>query len=261
VSCDPERVTALVDGELDAESLAAVAAHLEGCTACREQAEAERGIRARLKALPAPELPERLAGRVRFAIGRRRRTVRAGRWALPLAAALVLGAWLRGHPPFVAWDVARDHDKCFSRRPVPARVWSSEPAMVEGWFAEQGTPMPSLPDGAGDLRLVGARYCPLASLSFAPHVYYRSRDRHVSVFVVTHGVRLRERYEAAPRGDAVRLLRVEGAVVGIVGDRESDVEAIESALRPVLAARLARREAPGAGLASDPPDTAAPSPR
>jgi anti-sigma factor RsiW len=263
VSCDPERVTALVDGELDAKSLAEAAAHLAGCPACREQAKAEREIRARLKALPAPDLPAGLAGRVRSAVRRRRVATRAGRWALPLAAALVLWAWLPGHPSFLTWDLARDHAKCFSRRPVPARVWSGEPEVVEGWFTGQGTAMPSLPDGVGDLRLVGARYCPLASLSFAPHVYYSSLDRHVSVFVVRHGVRLRERYEAAPRGRAVRLVRVEGAVVGIVGERASDVQAMESAINAVAARvelRGAGRQRPGKLPASNRQQTAFPPP-
>jgi anti-sigma factor RsiW len=241
LSCDPERVTALVDGELEAESLAAMAAHIETCPACREQAEAEREIRARLKALPPPALPAGLEDRVRSAAGRRRVAIPLSRWALPLAAALVLGVWLRGHAPFVAWDLSRDHDKCFSRRPVPARVWSGDPAVVERWFARQGTHVPSLPAEVGDLRLVGARYCPLASLSFAPHVYYTSRDRHASVFVVGHAVRLRDRYVGEARGDAVRLLRLEGEVVGIVGEHASDVQAVESALRPVVAAWVAAR--------------------
>lgn len=78
-------------------------------------------------------------------------------------------------------------------------------------------------------------------LSLAPHVYYESPGRHVSVFVVPQGVRLADRFAGAARGDAVRLLRVEGEVVGIVGEREADVQALESALRPVLATWLASR--------------------
>jgi hypothetical protein len=133
----------------------------------------------------------------------------------------------------VAWDLARDHDKCFSRRPVPAVVWSGDPAVVESWFAAQGTRVPRLPARVGDLRLVGARYCPLASLSFAPHVYYSSPDRHLSIFVMTHGVRVRDRYAAGSR--RVRLLRLEGDLVGIVAEHESDLQAVETALRPVVA--------------------------
>jgi len=243
VSCDPERVTGFVDGELDAESAAAIAAHLEGCPTCRAQAETERALRTRLRSLPVPDLPPGLDHRVRSRVRRRPAAFSTARWALPLAAALLVGFWLRGHASFVAWDLARDHDKCFSRHPVPAKVWSGEPAVVGGWFEEQGTHVPALPDAVGELRLQGARYCPLVSLSYAPHVYYASPKSHVSVFVVPHGVRVADRFAGSARGDSVRLLRVEGELVGIVGEREAEVQAVETALRPVLAEsfRLARR--------------------
>src|SRR3970282_1915175 len=127
LSCDPERVPGFVDGELDAQARAAVAAHLETCPACRAQAEAERALRARLRSLPGPELPAGLGVRVLEAKRLRPSGFpAAARWALPLAAVLLLGVWLRGYAPFVAWDLARDHDKCFSRRPLPAKLWSGE---------------------------------------------------------------------------------------------------------------------------------------
>lgn len=243
MSCDPERVTGFVDGELDPEEAAAVAAHLEQCPTCRVQAEAERGLRARLRSLQAPALPVGLEARVRDAAGRRPASLRvAVRWALPLAAALVLGIWLRGHAPFVAWDLARDHDKCFGRHPVPAKVWSGEPRVVSDWFEQQGTHLPALPGRVGGFVLVGARYCPLVSLANAPHVYYASGRRHVSVFLVPQAVRLAD--DGRPtrtRGDSVRLLRLEGDVVGIVGADDADVRAFETALQPVVAAWVASR--------------------
>jgi hypothetical protein len=153
---------------------------------------------------------------------------------------LLLGVWLRGYAPFVAWDLARDHDKCFARQPLPAKIWSGEPRAVSGWFERQGTRLPALPAQVGELSLVGARYCPLASLTSAPHVYYASAGRHVSVFVVQHGVRLDDRRASHARGDSIRLLRLEGELVGIVGEREADVQAFEAALRPVLAAWASR---------------------
>jgi hypothetical protein len=237
LSCDPERVTGFVDGELDAEVTASVAAHLESCAACRAQAEAERGLRARLRSLPTPDLPAGLEARVRSQTRRRPVVSRAVvRWALPLAACLVVGFWVRGYVPFVAWDLSRDHDKCFSHDPVPAKVWSEERRVVADWFRERGTHLPGIPDRVGDLTLVGARYCPLVGLSLAPHVYYASPTSHASVFVVPHGVRLEERFAGQARGRAVRLLRVEGQTVGIVAERAVDARAFETALRPVLAA-------------------------
>jgi len=241
LSCDPERVTGFVDGELDPQATAAVAAHLETCPACRAQADAERALCARLRSLPGPELPAGLEARVREA-KRLRPSVVPGpaRWALPLAAALLVGVWLRGYAPFVAWDLARDHDKCFSRRPLPAKVWSGEPPVVADWFRASGTRLPTLPAQVGELTLVGARYCPLASLASAPHVYYASAASHVSVFVVPQGVRFEDRLASRARGDHVRLLRLEGRVVGIVGEQEHEVRAFETALRPVLAAWASR---------------------
>jgi len=246
LSCDRERVTGFVDGELEVEAAAAVAAHLETCSGCRAQAVAERGLRTRLRGLPTPELPAGLEERVRE---RPRRGFPAvARWALPLAAALVAGFWVRGHAPFVAWELARDHGHCFSFRPLPAKVRSGEPDVVGEWFGRQGARLPAVPDRVGDLTLVGARFCALPDVSFAPHVYYASATSGVSVFVVHHGVRLDDRFAGRALGRAVRLLRVGGEVVGIVGEGESEVRAFEAAFRPVLMARVAARSASGGAL-------------
>jgi anti-sigma factor RsiW len=241
LTCAAERVTGFVDGELDADAAAAVAAHLTSCATCRAQAEDERALRARLRELPAPDLPPGLEERVRQRVRRRSPSALArASWALPLAAALLAAFWIRSHAPFVAWELARDHDHCFSRARLPARVWSDEPAVVEEWFARQKTRMPQLPAGANGLALVGARYCPLPDASMAPHVYYSSGTSRLSVFLVPHAVRLEGRFAGAPRGRSVRLLRVGSAVVGIVGEREGEVQAFESALRPAIAARWGR---------------------
>ena len=240
MTCDPERVTGFVDGELSEGLAAKVAAHLETCPACRAQAEAERELRTRLLRLPTPALPARLEARVRDARRKRPLAERGLRWALPLAAVLLLGVWLRGYAPFVAWDLARDHQHCFSRQPLRTQVASGEPGAVAAWFDERGTELPQLPKHLGELALVGGRYCPLASLSTAAHVYYRSASSQLSLFVVPHGVRLDDRLASRARGDSVRLLRLEGQIIGIVGGREADVQAFEAALRPLLAARAAR---------------------
>lgn len=241
MSCEPERVTGFVDGELDPRAAAGVAAHLETCPACRAQAESERDLRARLARLAALDLPAGLEARVKQVIQAERRALPvAARWVLPLAAALFAALWLRGYAPFVAWGLARDHAKCFSKQPLPAKVWSGEPAQVAGWFRESGSELPALPAQAGELALVGARYCPLASLAYAPHVYYASAGRHASVFVVPQGVRFEDPRASQARGEHVRLLRVEGRVVGIVAEEEDDARALETALRPVLAAWASR---------------------
>lgn len=236
MSCDPLLVTGFVDGELPAEQAVELAAHLETCRVCRAQAEAERELRARLRRLPSPEPPATLESRVRRAGRTHPPAERAVTWALPFAAMLLLALWLRGWAPFVAWDLARDHDHCFSRQPLAAQVTSPEPLTVAAWFGERGTELPDLPARIGDLALVGARFCPLASLSTAAHVYYRSDSSQLSVFVVPQGVRLDGRFASRARSHSVRLLRLEGQVVGIVAERESDARSFETVLRPAFAA-------------------------
>jgi hypothetical protein len=123
---------------------------------------------------------------------------------------------------------------------VASRRWKV--LAVSSWFEQQGTQLPALPDRVGELVLVGARYCPLVSLANAPHVYYASARRHVSVFLVPQAVRLAD--DGRPtrtRGDSVRLLRLEGEVVGIVGADDADVRALETALQPVVEAMAAPR--------------------
>jgi hypothetical protein len=236
VSCERERVTAFVDGELDAEAVAMLVAHLDTCAACRAQVDEERSLRPRLRSLPLPETPAGLEARVRARLGRPSPVTRAVRWALPAAAALVVALWARGHAPLVAWELASDHDHCFSRRPLPAKVLSGAPGVVGEWFRERGTHLPRVPDRVGEIALVGARYCPLPDVSLAPHVYYASPTSQVSVFLVQHGVRLGAGFAGQARGRAVRLLRVEGETVGIVAGNDADARAFEAALRPVLSA-------------------------
>lgn len=239
MSCDPERVTGFVDGELLPEQAAELSAHLETCAACRAQADAERALRARLRTLPVPELPSGLESHLREVLRRRSLPGRALRFALPVAAVLTAGVWLRGYAPLVAWDLARDDHHCFARQPLPAQVWSREPREVAAWFERQGTRLPPLPERVGELALVGARYCPLASLGTVAHVYYRSPAGHVSVYAVPRGVRFEERTASETRGVSVLLLRIEGEVVGVVAPSGEDARAFEAALRPVRTASTA----------------------
>ena len=61
MSCNPERVTAFVDGELRAGLSAEVKGHLRICPVCGPQAAFEAALRERLLALPPPEPPPSLA--------------------------------------------------------------------------------------------------------------------------------------------------------------------------------------------------------
>jgi hypothetical protein len=236
VSCEPERVTGLVDGELEGEEKARVEAHLATCERCRGQAAEERALRARLRALDAPELPFGLEQRVRARLRRRGRWTGVARALLPLAAVLVLALWARGYAPFVAWELSRDHDHCFGLPRLPAQVWASEPSLLEEWFDYRGDQLPLLPSRVGPLSLLGGRHCRLPDASRAPHVYYASMDGKLSVFVVPHGVRMSDDFATTSRGNAVALLRLGPRVLGVVGEDHGDVSAFVARLRTSVAA-------------------------
>lgn len=227
MTCRPEHVTAWVDEALAPEELAAVATHVAGCASCREQADSERALRARLRALPSAEPQPELLAAVR------RRLAVAGplrAWRLLLAAALALVLLrARGAPSFVAWELARDHGRCFGQEKLPARFWSGDAAEVTRWLEAQGTAVPPLPAGSPALPLVGARYCPLLD-RVAAHVYYAGEERQLSLFVISGPVRFAGELETRSRGRAVRLLRSAGLTLALVSEREEDVRAFRDQL-------------------------------
>jgi hypothetical protein len=153
-----------------------------------------------------------------------------------LASALFLfGLWARGLPAFVAWEVAGDHQRCFGRRHLPARVWSSDPAEIQDWLEARGTPTPPLPQHAHAAELVGARYCPLVD-RVAAHVYYGGEGEGlVSVFLLSGSARIGDGWSGTSRGFHVRLLRATGRTLAVVGESEADVEATARAFQVTIA--------------------------
>jgi anti-sigma factor RsiW len=237
--CDGLRITAYVDDALPAEERRVVELHLVDCAACRDQETFERGLRERLRALPAPELPAGLGLRIGKRL-RHRPTPAAVRW-LPLAAGIVLALlWGRGSAPFVAWEVARDHRHCFSRQHLPAEVWTSDARQIGEWYRQHGTELPLVPSEVAGLELVGGRYCPLLDRKVA-HLYYAAEKRRLSVFVVPGPARFASSYAAVRSGDSVRLVRASGVTLAVVGDDAATVEAFQRALS------VSRADA-GAGL-------------
>jgi hypothetical protein len=174
---------------------------------------------------------------------RRRRGGAARSLALALAALCLLGLWLRGRPSFVAWEVARDHQRCFGRRLLPARVWSSDPAEVRDWLESRGTPTPILPSYAHAAELVGARYCPLVD-RVAAHVYYGGGAGIVSVFLLSGPARIGNGWEGSARGLHVRLLPAAGRTLAIVGESEADVAETARAFTTTVAAGRAEGAPP-----------------
>jgi hypothetical protein len=156
-------------------------------------------------------------------------------WAV-LALGILLGLvlWARGLPGFVAWEVARDHERCFGLRHLPARVFSDDPAVIRDWLESRGTPVAPLPARAGGVEIAGARYCPLQD-RIAAHVYFVGDDAPVSVFVLSGPARIGDGWEGRSRGFYVRLVRSAGRVLAVVGERERDVAAVARALTTSLA--------------------------
>ena len=235
MTCHPERVTGFVDDALPLDERAEIEAHLAECSPCREQAEFEATLRAKLRGLAPLEVPASLARSVH----RRLRPVPVGRVAaavlLPAAAAIVAFVlWLRAAPPFVSWQLARDHTNCFSQETLPAKVWSSDPAQVAAWFDDDGVRIPVVPESAGATELVGARYCPLVDRTVA-HLYYSGEDLNLSLFVLPGPVRMGATHKAQHMGQTVHLLHVGGTVVAVVSSSEKAVEAVELALTRTVA--------------------------
>ncbi len=166
--------------------------------------------------------------------------------ALVAVALGLLGLWARGLSSFVAWEVARDHERCFGRRLLPARLWSTDPAEVRDWLESRGTPTPFLPARANDADLVGVRYCPLAD-RVAAHVYYGSTgERPLSVFLLPGPARIGDGWSGRSRGFHVRLLRAAGRTVAIVGENEADVAATARSFTSTVATTPTSFEGRGA---------------
>ena len=234
MSCDPERVTGFVDGALDAAATAEVEAHLASCPACRDQAEFERGLRQRLRALAPLDTPVHIESALRRRLGAPPRR-RAWLWSLPVAASLaIVFLWGRGNTAVVAWQLARDHDHCFGRAKLPAKIWSSDPQLVTQWFEKEGTLLPTVPESAHGLELVGGRFCPLIDRSVA-HLYYAGDDDQLSLYVVPGPVRFEGLKIGTARGHTVGLLRVGRKTVGLVGRDAEHVEAFRQALATIVA--------------------------
>lgn len=176
---------------------------------------------------------------------------RVGRWVagfLLTGAALVL-LWGRGHPTFVAWEVARDHERCFGRRRLPARLWTSDPGEVRDWLESHGTPVPPLPREAGNVQIVGVRYCPLVD-RVAAHVYYGGERSIVSVYVLHGPARVRGGWQGEVDDLHVRLVPSARRTIAIVGSVESDVDAVARAFSTSVAqARPGRARLTGAAPA------------
>lgn len=145
-----------------------------------------------------------------------------------LVAALATGLWARGLPAFVAWEAAHDHERCFGRRHLRARIWSSDPSEIRAWLESRGTPVQPLPGRRGDVEIAGARYCALSD-RIAAHVFYGGQGSLVSVLVMSGPARIGDGWAGEVGRLQVRLLRSAGRTIAVVGEVEADVDAVARA--------------------------------
>jgi hypothetical protein len=171
----------------------------------------------------------------------RRFRVRAVVTSVFAVALVALGLWARGLPSFVAWEVARDHQRCFGRRHLAARLYASDAWEIRQWLEARGTPVQPLPGRAGNVEIVGVRYCPLAD-RIAAHVYYGGEGSLVSVFVLSGPARVGIGWSGESHGLQVRLIPSAGRIISVVGESAADVDAVARAFRT----SIARLTTPGA---------------
>jgi len=218
VSCEPERVTGYVDGALEPAERLWLAAHLEDCAACQAQLGFETRLRQALRTLPALEPPKVVEARVRGALHGRRRVAP---WALPVAAALVLGIlWSGGSSPVLAGQLVQDHANCHSVRSLALDEEGDADAPPS---ASEAAELRSLPREVRGLMLVAASVCELGNGVLVLHLQYVGQDRRVSLFVA-EGARFQRSYSGRLGGNEVRLLSSRGRTIGLVGEDRDDLE-------------------------------------
>jgi anti-sigma factor RsiW len=164
---DAATLTALLDGDADAETRAGLEEHVRRCGACAAEIEAARRARAALRAVASDLLaPADLQLRVRARLHRADRPARLRRWAIAgaIAAAVAVVALVSalqltsgGAHAVSAATVARAHtDETLGRWPVTFA--SSNPVAVAAWVQAQTGRTIDVPDySAAGYALSGVR--------------------------------------------------------------------------------------------------------
>ena len=124
--------------------------------------------------------------RSRLALRRRRRAGRrpSSPWPRRLCALLL---WARGLPAFVAWEVARDHQRCFGRRHLAARLYSTDAWEIREWLESRGTPVQPLPAARGQRRDRGRAVLPARRPHRRARLLRRGRQPGLRVRPVRRG--------------------------------------------------------------------------
>lgn len=187
-----ERLSAGLDGEVDAREQRALEAHLQKCAGCVSELRGYEALRAALapQAVVDTHVPADLRARVTrlAAAGPRpsvpRRRLLGGVVAAVASLGLLWGTWPGGMNQALAMDLERHHLKAFSRV-SPCEFDSSDPAAVEAWVAREvgyAISVPTLPGAT----LLGARRCRLHG-QLSASLLYRVGDRALTLFLPPPG--------------------------------------------------------------------------
>ncbi len=211
--CDEARLAllALEDGELDAAGRSDLVAHLERCSGCRRERQADQRVKAlvRQHASTSPAAPPDLWSRVVKRLeaertrvpkgGRRLARIRPARWASALAAAVaamvVLGVSLQWMPsPSTSAELldelVNDHVGSLHRAGGPAAVLSGDPAVILARFADRISGPASIPRlEAGSAALIGGSFCQLSTTRGVRWTYRLRGDRTFSFYQLARPAR------------------------------------------------------------------------
>lgn len=187
------RLSAFVDGELDAGPMADAEAHVSTCPDCHGRADGERRFRQLLRRQPKEAAPVEFRARM-LALARRQRT-RKKVWVWlgtpALAAAVLLLAFVlmaRSLPTGSSQSelVARLVDKhlAYAQLEGPAEFSSTERPAVAAWFRQRTglrVPVPDL--SPAGIQLVGARIAEADQQKVA-YLLYEKGHVLMSIFMV-----------------------------------------------------------------------------
>jgi hypothetical protein len=175
MSCDDtrRRLTAYLDGDLDADGGTLVRVHLRGCAACRQVASDEAALRDGLRALPALDPPPslwagvqaRLAQAEEADAGRPRWRRVLARWA-PAVPRLGAGGLVAAAAVTAVWWKTRRVEELPAGRPAPEVAVHPSPELRSGAAPAPAPPppppatscrVPEAADVTADLALDAAR--------------------------------------------------------------------------------------------------------
>ena len=234
-----DALSALLDGELEADEAAAVRAHVDTCTDCRVELDVLRDTRVRLRSMAAVEPPAEFAAWLDSAgvvVPMRRRRLLAANVGAAAAAAVAAVALLGGPAPAAA--VAPEPEGAVEQHDATVSATSAGLGLVGPRRASSPTTMPPMddlpssfvaPDELAGYRFAGAYRLPAGGV----HVLYEKDDHRLSLFeqrgdlgdLPPNVTRIGDvwRWDDPRTGGRVVVVERGDVVVTVVGDESADL--------------------------------------